>query len=118
MKPQKITQDLTNQHLAPFAKYLNTKVCPKEMRIATRQENVTFLTNGKLFVEDQTHQLIYGKSFCIENFFTTDDLNESGAIYVSAFLCQNEEPEQRIAKNRSKKGDPYNSCNDLNLNEM
>ena len=122
----RIPKNFTWHRLAPFAKYLNTKVCPKEMRIALRpDENVAFLSDGKLFVDDETQQLIFAKGFCIENFVAAvDSNNKSAEIYVSAFICWNEEPEIRIFKNgRSNKRNVtngYNGCNskDFNLIEM
>ncbi len=77
-------------HIAPFAKHMNTQICPKMMRVLSSEEKVSFLKDGNLLVENQTHFQIYKKGFCIDNFLTIE--NNQSLIYMSAFLCKNEEP--------------------------
>jgi hypothetical protein len=88
------------KHLAPFAKHLNTQVCPTFMRPLTRKEKVKFLTNGNLLVDNETYFQIYESGFCIENFLISAANNKSH-LFMSAFLCKNQKPivAQKVSDN-------------------
>jgi hypothetical protein len=54
--------------LAPFAKVLNSQICPKQLRVAERAEKVKFFDDRRLMLDNGTFLLVYEKGFCIENF--------------------------------------------------
>jgi len=66
--------------------------CPKQIRYLEKNEKVTFLSDGQLYVNYETHVEIYPKGFCLENFYNP----ESDEIYMSAFICQTEKPSQYL----------------------
>jgi hypothetical protein len=84
------------------------------MRITVGREKVSFLSDGKLFLDNETHQLIFEKGFCVENFYRSVEPNES-QLYMSAFLCIDEKPIVVNVKPAKGRG-CYND--NLDLNEM
>ena len=92
------------QHSAPFAKHLNTIVCPSKMRILTKREKVKFLSDGNLLVDNGTHFQIYKSGFCIENFLTFAPKSNESITHVSAFLCKNQSPSFEQKKLYTKGG--------------
>ena len=103
--------------VAPFAKHLNTHVCPKQMRTATGKEAVSFLSDGKLFVDNKTHQLIFAKGFCVENFYYLGANGDEFRLHLSAFLCITEQPIVTVKKKKAANAGVC-SNNDLDLNKM
>ena len=69
------------------------KECPKQVRYLKTNEKVKFLADGQLYVDYDKHVEMYSKGFCLENFYNP----ESGEIYMSAFLCKNENASQHLS---------------------
>ena len=57
-------ENVTFNHLAPYAKYMYTNECNKKMRSLKTHEKVSFLSNGHLFLEDDKKVRIYDRGFC------------------------------------------------------
>jgi hypothetical protein len=100
--------------MAPFAKHLNTHVCPTMMRILLENEKVKFTIDGRLLVDNGTHLQVYNSGFCLENFLMLDISNNNSLLYVSAFLCKNQRPAFEQKKFETKEGCSF----EVDLNAM
>ena len=83
---------MISRHIALFLKI--TKTDTGKLRTLGLHEKAYFLMNGKLQTgnEIETEIKIYGKDFCVENFYSPDN----GKLYMSGFVCI-DETEQSFA---------------------
>ena len=84
----------TSVPMSPYAKYMNTYQCPRQMRKLNRSEKVKFLNDQQLYIDYGTHVEIYSKGFCLENFL----ISGSNEIYMSAFLCKTQNQSMHLSK--------------------
>ena len=85
-----LPEGVTFNHLAPYAKYMYSNECNKKMRSLKNHEKVSFLSNGHLFLEDDTKVRIYDRGFCVDNFYTPATNSSDQLLFMSAFICRNE----------------------------
>jgi hypothetical protein len=94
--------------MSPYAKFMYTHECPRQIRTLERNEHkVKFLSDGRLYIQHETHVEIFTKGFCLENFYDP----ESGKVYMSAFKCATENVTLNLSLPQTSRSNVTNNCN-------
>ena len=80
------TKYVKTNFMSPYAKHMYTRECPKQIRTFERHQQVKLISDGRLYIQYETHVEIFTKGFCLENFYDS----ESGKVFMSAFKCKTE----------------------------
>ena len=96
----------TTVSISPYAKYMYTHECPRQMRMLNRSEKVKFLNDQQLYIDYGTHVQIYNRGFCLENFF----IPGSNEVYMSAFLCKTENLSMYLLHSQTSNSSEVSTC--------
>ena len=101
-----LAKNVKSNFESPFGQRIITEECPKQMRFPQKDEKVKLLVDRQLYISNGSHAEIYAKGFCLENFYS----EESDEIYLSAFLCTNNNSSMHLLTPSTSKSSMDNDC--------